>query len=188
MGDSFAGKTSLARAMNGCSDTLENPTTIGVEFFSIKYGSSIIKLFDTAGTERFRCVLPIYIRDSDVIIVCIDSTCPYESICEQVLYWLNFIYRHAMNNPMVYISMCKSDLKHMDCVTYLDSYIKSRFVMFSVSVIYTSAKDNENVKQLMFMSSEYIYEKKCASVDVSPHLYTRIHNDEMNNRHCNCSK
>ena len=78
IGDSSVGKTSIINQYlyNSCSP--EHSPTIGIDFFLkvIEEGekSVRIQIWDTAGQEKFRALIPSYIRNSTVAILVYDIT------------------------------------------------------------------------------------------------------------------
>ena len=73
-----AGKTSLvSRYFLGHFNKKED-STVGASFVSKKVTASnskkfVLELWDTAGEERYRSLLPLYYRGADAVIVLFDS-------------------------------------------------------------------------------------------------------------------
>ena len=74
IGDVNVGKSTLAYRLHHDRPLLESAPTIASGFYKITKGDVTFNLFDTAGAERFRSLLPLYIRNSDVIIVVYDQS------------------------------------------------------------------------------------------------------------------
>ena len=78
IGDQAVGKTSIISRFQ--FDTFDDhyQTTIGIDFVSktvpVDDGTVRLQLWDTAGQERFRSLIPSYINDSQVAVVCYDIT------------------------------------------------------------------------------------------------------------------
>jgi Ras-related protein Rab-6A len=76
LGDSSVGKTSIVNqyVFNSCSPSYQ--ATIGVDFFSrdvaIGEGTVRLQIWDTAGQEKFRSLVPAYVRDSTVALLVYD--------------------------------------------------------------------------------------------------------------------
>jgi small GTP-binding protein len=71
------GKSSLAhRYVNGRFNTMVSPT-VGACFFtkSVLVDSTIVRMlvWDTAGSERYNALMPLYIRGSHAIVVCFEA-------------------------------------------------------------------------------------------------------------------
>ena len=75
-GDSGVGKTSIINSIMGQKFSPEYEPSIGVDFFSktIRYKGRLIKLqiWDSAGQEKFRSLIPNYIRGSSLIFLVFD--------------------------------------------------------------------------------------------------------------------
>ena len=75
-GDSAVGKTSIINAIMGQKFSEEYEPSIGVDFFSkiIKYNGRLMKLqiWDSAGKEKFKSLIPNYIRGSSLIFLIFD--------------------------------------------------------------------------------------------------------------------
>lgn len=78
LGDQSVGKSSIINryAHNMFNEVYES--TIGLDFQSknnIINGTNIrLLLFDTAGQEKYKSLIPMYIRDADIIIIVYDIT------------------------------------------------------------------------------------------------------------------
>lgn len=83
LGNQGTGKTSLIQRF--VSDTYEEiyQPTIGIDFLSkaVHIGNKSIKLhlWDTAGDEKFRSLIPAYIKDSALAIIMFDITGTYNN-------------------------------------------------------------------------------------------------------------
>ena len=78
LGDQGVGKSSILNRF--ANDKFENnyQATIGLDFHSksarIDNQDVRLLLYDTAGQEKFRSLIPMYMRDADIIIVVYDIT------------------------------------------------------------------------------------------------------------------
>lgn len=91
LGESAVGKTSLFRKYIGESTDRVTPT-IGVEYKQkiIEQGEGRImkvQLWDTAGTERYRTITPVYYRNVDGVLLVFDLTSK-ESF-RNIQYWVD---------------------------------------------------------------------------------------------------
>lgn len=93
LGDQGVGKSSIMNRF--INDKFENlyQATVGLDFNSknviIERQEVRLYLYDTAGQEKFRSLIPMYIRDADVIILVYDITSKYYYI----IHYIN-IHRH----------------------------------------------------------------------------------------------
>lgn len=99
IGEYSVGKTSLCqRFINRVSGKTE--PTIGAAFqvktVTLPNSSQTVKLeiWDTAGSERYRSLMPMYYRDSSAAMICYDIT--NAKSFERVASWVEDFRRHAM--------------------------------------------------------------------------------------------
>lgn len=105
VGESSVGKTTICQNMVG----INKPTTatIGLDYFSLTYKNYKINLWDTAGEERYRALLPMYLRKAKIIIYVISAQ---NLSKEDYSYWLNYIDNNAENNYKIILVVTKCDL------------------------------------------------------------------------------
>ena len=149
-GDSGVGKTSIINSIMGQKFSPEYEPSIGVDFFSktIRYKTRLIKLqiWDSAGQEKFRSLIPNYIRGSSLIFLIFDVT-KLESF-QHLSDWITFITN--IENGNIIIVGNKIDLKEARVVTTEDAekFCKDKnYEYFEVS-----AKDGTNINNLLYTS------------------------------------
>ena len=118
-GDAGVGKTSIVHRVSTDIFPRETSSTIGASF-NIKRkeinGDTVkLEIWDTGGQERYRSLVPMYIRDSLVIVLCYDISDTYHDICERVKYWMAYICDHLSESaqkiePLVFVVGNKQDL------------------------------------------------------------------------------
>ena len=78
MGESGVGKSSIALRMVSDTFNVNTEATIGASFFSkiinTEDESLHFKIWDTAGQEKYHCLVPMYYRGSDAALVVYDIT------------------------------------------------------------------------------------------------------------------
>ena len=78
MGDSGVGKSSLANRIVSDTFLAGTEATIGASYFSkfiVKDGQQYnFNIWDTAGQEKYNCLVPLYYRNSDAAILVYDIT------------------------------------------------------------------------------------------------------------------
>jgi small GTP-binding protein len=91
LGDSGVGKTCLVnRLVFNMYINYTNPT-IGAAFASYKVNDDFIyEIWDTAGQERFHSLLPMYLRNADIILIVIDINHTIEQINRQFMKWFSY--------------------------------------------------------------------------------------------------
>ena len=160
LGDGQVGKTSLISRLTGNKFDDSPMTTIGKETYlydTILHGINIkIKIFDTAGQERFKSMSANVIKNVEGLILTY-SIASKESF-NNLDNWL-----HQLNNvsdisktPIILVGN-KSDLKDLREVDYEEGedYAKEHDFHF----FETSAKTGENVKEAFDYIFELLYKK-----------------------------
>ena len=147
VGDHGIGKTSLVDALNGALELVNKEPTLASSFVCLRYNKSYINIFDTAGQDRYRSLIPIYIRGNDVIIICIDSNGTMNGIISALRYWVQFVSDSVTNKARVLVVMCKCDKVSVDTVV-IDNVL-SEWGYNDVTVMNTSAVTREGINQLL---------------------------------------
>lgn len=167
LGDVGVGKTSLLRRYLYDSFTYKTDSTIGSSFhrqYMEHQGKPYkIDIWDTAGQERFRSLAPLYFRNADIVLICLDLT--QDTYFERFMYWNDLLDRHALEHH--YQKRIVIGTK-IDCVDGADSVhttdlhsiqllFHSYFVEIpDVSYFFTSSKDNRGVRDA-FQSAIHLY-------------------------------
>ena len=102
VGDAGVGKTTIiSRIMDNPFNEVYEPS-IGVDFMSksIKYRGQNIKLqmWDTAGQEKYKGLIPSYVRNSSIVFVVYDVSS--KSSFDNIPKWITFI-RSIENTTLV---------------------------------------------------------------------------------------
>ena len=115
LGETGVGKTNLKNAVTGDKFKGNSPSTItpmfikkDMIFYDQKY---YLKLWDTAGQEKYRALNKIYYKDSKVVIFVYDITnkSSFKALEE---YWLGEIKASLGNEPVFGLVGNKSDLSN----------------------------------------------------------------------------
>ena len=149
-GDIYVGKTSIINVLMGQKFNNDYEASIGVDFFSktIKYKGKIIKLqiWDSVGQEKFRSLIPNYIRGSSLVFIVYDIS--NKKSFNNVNSWVNFV--NNIENSNIVIVGNKIDLENKREVTYEEGkkYCEeNNFDFFEVS-----AKNDINLNNMLFSS------------------------------------
>ena len=149
-GDIAVGKTSIINSIMDQKFSAEYEPSIGVDFFSktIRYKGKLIKLqiWDSAGQEKFRSLIPNYIRGSSLIFLIFDVS--KKDTFEHLNEWINFI-KNIENGNIVIVGN-KIDLKDSREVTKEEAEKFCKEVKYDYFEV--SAKEGTNIKNLLYTS------------------------------------
>ena len=110
-GDVAVGKTSIVNSLLNSKFSEEYEASIGVDFFSktLNYKGKQIKLqiWDSAGQEKFRSLIPNYIRGAALVFLVYDVT--NKNSFDSLTNWLKFI--NNIENTNIVIVGNKIDLE-----------------------------------------------------------------------------
>ncbi|MCQ2818218.1 MAG: GTP-binding protein [archaeon] len=148
VGDPNTGKTSLMHRLLSNTFKEEYESTIGVDFYTktIKHNDTIFKLqlWDTAGQEKYKALIPSYIRGSSIIFILYDIT--NDSSFENVNKWLTFMNEEIdPNTTKVVLIGNKNDLEENRKVkkeTADEFAKKSNIPFYEISVKTASGVNN----------------------------------------------
>ena len=149
-GDIAVGKTSIISVLMGQKFSAEYEASIGVDFFSktMKYKGKIIKLqiWDSAGQEKFRSLIPNYIRGSSLVFIVYDIS--NRKSFENLSNWIDFV--NNIENSNIVIVGNKSDLKDTREVTLEEGqkFCEEKNIEF----FEVSAKEGTNLNKMLFNS------------------------------------
>jgi Ras-related protein Rab-6A len=146
LGDSGVGKTSVInKIMNQKSSVSETPT-IGIDFLSANVntpsGSIRLQIWDTAGQEQFRSLIPSYLRGSTlaIVIYSVDSRESFDALPQ----WIHFLQNTA--DPPLIVVGNKTDLEGR---VVSENEGKQFADGISAAFIETSALENRNIDTLV---------------------------------------
>ena len=150
-GDAGVGKTSIIISLMGQKFSEEYEPSIGVDFFSktFRYKERMLKLqiWDSAGQEKFRSLIPNYIRGSSLIFLIFDITnkTSYDNIPE----WIKFI-TDIDNNGNIILVGNKIDLKEKREVNKEEAEKFSQEKKYEYFEV--SAKEGSNIDNMIYKS------------------------------------
>ncbi|CAF1177640.1 unnamed protein product [Rotaria sordida] len=147
IGDSGVGKTTILQRFAQDYFSTEYVATIGVDFqirtLDIDSKRCKLQVWDTAGQDRFKCVVSSFYRNANGVIICFDLT-DLESF-RNVNNWFEEVKRYCPEQTPIFLIGTKSDLKTRRMVT--DDMIKNYTEKNRLSYLETSSKTNENVEK-----------------------------------------
>ena len=146
IGDSCTGKTSIINRIidNPFNDSYE--VSIGIDFMSknIKFRGQTIKIqiWDSAGQEKYKGLIPSYIKNSSIVFVVYDIS--NRSTFENVPNWISFVNDIEKTNMV----LCgnKTDLQREVQKSEGEKVAKDNNIKF----FECSAKTNENLKNMFY--------------------------------------
>ena len=150
-GDAGVGKTSIIISLMGQKFSEEYEPSIGVDFFSktIRYKERLIKLqiWDSAGQEKFRSLIPNYIRGSTLIFLIFDITS--KTSYDNIPNWIKFI-TDIDNKGTIILVGNKIDLNEKRVVNKEEAEKfcqEKKYEYFEVS-----AKEGNNIDNMVYKS------------------------------------
>lgn len=150
IGDVNVGKTSIITSLLGKKISDDYEPSVGVDFFSqnIKFKEKQIKLqiWDTAGSEKFRSLIPNYIRGASLIFLVYDIV--DKKTFDNLTEWIDFV--NQIENTTMIIIGNKLDLEANRAVSFDEA---KAFAEENKTDFYeVSAKTGQNLEQMLFMS------------------------------------
>lgn len=162
-GEASVGKTSLLKRMMKDVFSEQEPPTIGSEYLRMDFskdGRDVqLQIWDTAGEERYRGIMPLYFRNSIGALLVFDIT-DRQSLT-QLEDWLT-MYRDCNGDAtMLFVVANKIDLMDETCeATREEAYIWCKSKGFPLYE--TSAKTGEGVQMMISDVCEKIIVQKQA--------------------------
>ena len=148
VGDAGTGKTSIINRIidNPFNETYE--VSIGIDFMSknIRFrGQNIkIQIWDSAGHEKYRSLIPSYVRNSSIVFVVYDVS--NRSSFENIPNWISFVKN--IEKTIMILCANKIDLEREVETKDGEELAKNEGLIY----FECSAKTNENIKNMFFSS------------------------------------
>ena len=191
LGEANIGKTSLIIRYLYNKFHQFSESTIGCAFNNKVYKkndtSYKIDIWDTAGQEKYRGLMPMYYRNADIVFICLDlSEKKTSQIVENFNYWNKQINYHSDNKDrLIALVGTKSDNKN-DNIT--EEKIKELAKNYNFNYYQTSALSNLGIQNMfndMVNSAINILENKIN--EQSGSSYTDLSNiNQETNTNYNC--
>lgn len=151
IGSAGTGKSSLIRKY--MDDNRETTSTVGVEIYSINVddGTRIVTLnvWDTAGSEQYNCVLPMYIRGAEVVVLVYDQNNPQSF--DYIRLWYQILSEEYGIEKMI-ICCNKLDLEEILSFKEVKAWANEK----KLRVIKTSAFLGKGITNLFFAITELV--------------------------------
>lgn len=162
IGDFGSGKTSIANAWLD-KNVYNTQATLGIDFFSKTFcmgdENYRLRIWDTAGAERFHSLTHTYVRDSDVIVVVYDLTSPKSNIVK----WMQMV--EQTNAKVVGIVGNKVDLERVNRENIEDIIHPWKRQSLKIIQVELTAKNKVACKQflklcLLALPKTHVYESR----------------------------
>ena len=157
VGEKSVGKTSLINAFEHVSLEVTSTVSAEVTRFKILRGSGgfiELDVWDTAGSEKYGCLLPMYSRGAQLAILV------YSQTSRESLQYIQNQYTYLSKEIGIehFIIACnKTDQEEKVPIDEVKNWAKTQ----GIRVIRTSAKNSENVINL-FISAAFIIDELCS--------------------------
>ena len=154
LGAAGTGKTSLIQQF--VSNHFENnySVTVGIDFFikpiQVQDRTINLQIWDTAGQEKFKSLIPSYIRDSSIAIIVYDVSSP--NTFDEAIQWHKMVVNERGNDAICILVGNKNDLENRVAHERVVEFCKP----LGISTIETSAKTGQNVIRLFKLIGESI--------------------------------
>ena len=152
LGPEGVGKTCMLERLRTGEYNSSMEATIGASFacrtVEMPSGKTVrLNVWDTAGQERFESMLPIYVRNAAVAVICIS-----EPNLDAVKKYYDFVLYHSINTE-VYIAITKSDL--VLSRRFFDD-IKEYAKTIPAKMYFTSSLTGENISEIFTDIAEVV--------------------------------
>ena len=168
LGEANVGKTCIVNRYLKNSFTADNMSTIGSNFSSkqldikpagcASYQKVKLQIWDTAGGEQFRSLVPMYYKNASAVCLIYDSTSK-ESF-EQLAYWVKELENRSDKNVHINVVASKIDDDEREEVPL------KKAAEYSTSIgahfHQTSAKDGTGIDKLFTDTAHTLYTKMLA--------------------------
>jgi Ras-related protein Rab-6A len=159
VGDQSTGKSCILNRFANNQFDEQYQATIGLDFQSknviIKDQDVRLLLYDTAGQEKFRSLIPMYIRESHIVLFVYDIT--RKESFENIPKWFSDVLDIKSNETVFVLVGNKIDLESERQISYEegeDFAQKNNMYFFE-----TSAKTGKNIENLFLKSVKTINER-----------------------------
>jgi small GTP-binding protein len=156
VGDSLVGKTSIIRSLvRGEFDPTGNPT-VGAVFHTVSrdiHGRRIVmQIWDTAGTEKYRSIGPIYYRNAAAALAVFDLQ--NDEFAASLDSWIVTVKRNS-TDPIIYVVGNKTDLvpPTPQIIERVQAFARS----YNAEFFLVSAKTGDKIKVLFDAVFEGLY-------------------------------
>lgn len=179
LGNAGVGKTAIINCISKSGNNDPSPT-LGASTISVKASSdgefATMQIWDTAGQEAYKCLLPLYVRGAQVAILVFDVS--NEDSFVGINDWVDFVSSNG-NVQTVILVANKIDLDRRVPVDDVLQYSeRTKF-----AYIETSAVTGEGILELVSMLVHLV--KQAGKIE-EPEFVDPIPQEEPNDSGCKC--
>lgn len=168
VGASNAGKTCIANRIANDVFCDDSNSTIGCVQFNvdIKHEDNKIKftLWDTAGQEKYRSLIPSYTRDTKIVLLVFDLS--HSDPLQQIEEWYKYLIQKLDCDPYIILIGNKSDLgvsmdkkKLSDFCNHLINDIDSNSkITHKIEYMEVSAKTKDSISSLLDLIGKHLFD------------------------------
>lgn len=155
-GEGGVGKSTLVeRFMKGIFNE-KMKITIGVQHsvtsIDTTKGKVQLQIWDLGGEERFKSIIPIYIRGSHAGIICFDTT-RYSTYKNLFHNWMDLIRGNLPDIPLILVGT-KTDI--IDTLPDEEMFEELKEKYNVKEIIFTSSKTGDNVEKVFIQLAEAV--------------------------------
>ena len=118
LGPSTCGKSTMLQVLTAPDEIRKPEVTVGAAYTMYKRempnARVILNIWDTAGQERYLSMVPLYIRDADVIILSYDIDTIHRCSLDQLIeHWIPYIQRYSSiysTDALIFLTCNKIDM------------------------------------------------------------------------------
>ena len=147
VGEAGVGKSSIVDRIVRNTFTGQASSTIGAAYSTYKYGlKNTYQIWDTAGQERYQALIPMYLRDSKIVLVVYDIT-NMHSLDRIKDHWYDFVINNVGDDTFIILIANKWDIirSRSDHVEREASRFAESKGLYHLQV---SAKDGTNISTI----------------------------------------
>lgn len=162
VGDHAVGKSSIVvKYTNGSFDISNSKPTVGAacieKEFTHENADYILSMWDTAGQEAYRNLVPMYFRNTQIAIIVFDVT-KIESL-DSIEYWVNCVNENCGSDIIVVIVANKIDMTNDRKIS--TDEIQKISDQYKIPFFETSALTGVGISKLFeFTISEYFKKER----------------------------
>lgn len=173
VGESNVGKSSLCARLVDNTFKENINSTIGAQFFNKFHGSNIYDIWDTAGQEKYKSLVPLYYRGAHIVILVFDLTSPINAgpLCS----YIDEINSLSNDDKDFIIIGNKSDMiSQNECEEKMNEIknLLNKYNFPHKSFIIASAKTGDGIDKLMNVINDWCtfidFDDKCYEPKIEP--------------------